>query len=74
MAEKSELKLMSEITDRIGKLSSAGKSLLGESLESAVLVPDIRLIEQVVERYALLTPTGKDYVNKTLGTDRPATN
>ncbi len=73
MAEKSELKLMSEITDRIGKLSSAGKALLGEALESSVLVTDLRLAEQVVERYTLLTPTGKDYVNKTLGT-APATN
>lgn len=65
--KKSDLKLFGEIERRVTECGEKAKALLVAALEDGITVAELRLIEQVVERYDQLTEKGQEYVDGTLG-------
>lgn len=65
--EKTDLKLFGEIEKRVSELGEKPKAILVAALEDGLTVAELRLIEQVVERYGDLTDKGRGYVDGTLG-------
>jgi len=65
--KKTDLKLFGEIEKRVSELGEKGKAILVAALEDKITVAELRLIEQVAERYGDLTDKGREYVDGTLG-------